>query len=189
MADIKTALKEALKEWDTDSTTKEEKQMDTKPDARSNMPQTFKITNNIARMTFEYVRDNPGLKAKQVGQHFASLGFKPHSAIAMMSASVANGIMRRDENSRYYTIANEYRPLKKIKPKDTPSVSVKKPKAFAPQQGIKALLAEPKQETHPRIVEPELTNDYILSKLDVRQALSLYRELIDIFTGKHNERK
>jgi len=184
MADIKTALKEALKEWDTDSTTKEEKQMDTKPDARSNMPQTFKITNNIARMTFEYVRDNPGLKAKQVGQHFASLGFKPHSAIAMMSASVANGIMRRDEDSRYYTIANEYRPLKKIKPKDTPSVSIKKPKPLAPQQGIKALLAEP-----PRIVEPELTNDYILSKLDVRQALSLYRELIDIFTGKHNERK
>jgi hypothetical protein len=71
-----------------------------------------------------------------------------------------------------------------MKPKDTPSVSVKKPKAFAPQQGIKALLAEP-----PRIVEPKLTNDYILSKLDVRQALSLYRELIDIFTGKHNERK
>jgi len=35
-----------------------------------------------------------------------------------------------------------------------------------------------------RTVEPELTNDYILSKLDVRQALSLYRELINIFTGK-----
>jgi hypothetical protein len=101
-----------------------------------------------------------------------------------MSASVANGIMRRDENSRYYTTANEYKPLKKMKPKDTPSVSIKKPKPLAPQQGIKALLAEP-----PRIVEPELTNDYILSKLDVRQALSLYRELIDIFTGKHNERK
>ena len=185
MPDIKTALSSALKEWDKPNTTNntEEKQMD----ARSNMPQTFKITNNIARMTFEYVRDNPGLKSKQVGQHFASLGFKPHSAIAMMSASVANGIMRRDENSRYYTTANEYKPLKKIKPKDTPSVSTKKP--IAPQQGIKALLAEPKQETSPRIVEPKLTNEYILSKLDVRQALSLYRELIDIFTGKHNERK
>jgi len=187
MPDIKTALSSALKEWDKPNTTNntEEKQMD----ARSNMPQTFKITNNIARMTFDYVRDNPGLTAKQVGEHMRSLGFKPHSAVAMMSASVANGLMRRDENSKYYATANEYRPLKKIKPKDTPSVSIKKPKALAPQQGIKALLAEPKQETPPRIVEPELTNDYILSKLDVRQALSLYRELIDIFTGKHNERK
>jgi len=177
MPDIKTALSSALKEWDKPNTTNntEEKQMD----SRSNMPQTFKITNNIARMTFEYVRDNPGLKSKQVGQHFASLGFKPHSAIAMMSASVSNGIMRRDENSRYYTTANEYRPLKKIKPKDTPSVSIKKPKAPVTQQGIKALLPEPT-----RTVEPELTNDYILSKLDVRQALSLYRDLINIFTGK-----
>jgi hypothetical protein len=189
MADIKTALKEALKEWDTDSTTKEEKQMDTKPDARSNMPQTFKITNNIARTTFNYVRDNPGLTAKQVGEHMRSLGLKPHSAVAMMSASVANGLMRRDENSKYYATADEYRPLKKLKLKDAPSVSIKKPKPLAPQQGIKALLAEPKQETPLRIVEPKLTNDYILSKLDVRQALSLYRELIDIFTGKHNERK
>jgi hypothetical protein len=179
MPDIKTALSSALKEWDKPNTTNntEEKQMD----ARSNMPQTFKITNNIARMTFEYVRDNPGLKSKQVGQHFASLGFKPHSAIAMMSASVSNGIMRRDENSRYYTTANEYRPLKKMKPKDTPSVSIKKPKALAPQQGIKALLTEPKPFAPP---VPKLTNDYILSNLDVKQALSLYRELINIFTGK-----
>lgn len=183
MPDIKTALSSALKEWDKPNTTNntEEKQMD----ARRNMPQTFKITNNIARMTFEYVRDNPGLKSKQVGQHFASLGFKPHSAIAMMSASVSNGIMRRDENSRYYTTANEYRPLKKTKPKDTPSVSIKKPKALAPQQGIKALLTEPKPSAPPVPTPvPKLTNDYILSNLDVRQALSLYRELINIFTGK-----
>ena len=177
MPDIKTALSSALKEWDKPNTINntEEKQMD----SRSNMPQTFKITNNIARRTFEYVRDNPGLKAKEVGRHFGSLGLKPHSAVAMMSASVANGIMRRDENSRYYTTIPEYRPLKKMKPQGTPSVSAKKPKLLVPQQGIKALLAEPT-----RRVEPELTNDYILSKLDVRQALSLYRELINIFTGK-----
>ena len=176
MPDIKTALSSALKEWDKPNTINntEEKQMD----SRSNMPQTFKITNNIARMTFEYVRDNPGLKAKEVGRHFGSLGLKPHSAVAMMSASVANGIMRRDEDSRYYTTIPEYRPLKKIV--RTPRGTHKqKPKPPTPQQGIKALLAEPT-----RRVEPELTNDYILSKLDVRQALSLYRELINIFTGK-----
>jgi hypothetical protein len=178
MTDIKTALSSALKEWDTDkdSITKEEKQMD----PRSNMPQTFKITNNIARMTFEYVRDNPGLKAKEVGRHFGSLGLKPHSAVAMMSASIKCGVMRRDEDSRYYTTIPEYRPLKKPKPKDTPSVSTKKPKPPTPQQGIKALLTDKPAPTP----EPKLTNDYILSKLDVRQALSLYRELINIFTGK-----
>lgn len=181
MTDIKTALSSALKEWDTDkdSITKEDKKMD----ARSNMPQTFRTTNNITRMTFEYVRDNPGLTAKQVGEHVASLGLKAHSAIAMMSASVKCGLMRRDEHSRYYTTVNKYSPIKKPKPKGTPNVGSKAPKPIT-SKGIKALLAEPKQELPTRRVEPELTNDYILSKLDVRQALSLYRELISIFTGK-----
>jgi hypothetical protein len=184
MADIKTALSSALKEWDKPNTTNNTE--DKKMDARSNMPQTFKTTNNITRMTFDYVRDNPGLTAKQVGQHIASLGLKAHSAIAMMSASVGCGMMRRDEQSRYYTIVDEYRPMKKVK-KDKPQKTVaKKSKPEMPQQGIKALLPEPKFAPTP---EPKLTNDYILSKLDVRQALSLYRELIDIFTGKHNERK
>lgn len=176
MTDIKTALSSALKEWDKPNTTNntEEKQMD----ARSNMPQTFKITSNIARTTFNYVRDNPGLTARQVGEHMRSLGLKSHSAVAMMSASVANGIMRRDENSKYYATVPEYRPLKKIV-RNPKAVHKQKPKPLTPQQGIKALLAEPIHK-----VEPELTNDYILSKLDVRQALSLYRELISIFTGK-----
>ena len=178
MPDIKSALAKALDEWSREEETQfkqpEEKQMD----PRSNMPQTFKITNNIARRTFEYVRDNPGLKAKEVGRHFGSLGLKPHSAVAMMSASIKCGVMRRDEDSRYYTTIPEYRPLKKPKPQSTPSASIKAPKPIT-SKGIKALLPEPT-----RTVEPELTNDYILSKLDVRQALSLYRELINIFTGK-----
>ena len=180
MPDIKTALSSALKEWDKPNTINntEEKQMD----ARSNMPQTFKITSNIARTTFNYVRDNPGLTARQVGEHMRSLGLKSHSAVAMMSASVANGIMRRDENSKYYATIPEYRPLKKIV-RNPKAVHKQKPKPLTPQQGIKALLAEPKQEPT-RMVEPELTNDYILSRLDVREALSLYRELISIFTGK-----
>ena len=183
MTDIKTALSSALKEWDTDkdSITKEDKKMD----ARSNMPQTFRTTNNITRMTFEYVRDNPGLTAKQVGEHIASLGLKAHSAIAMMSASVGCGMMRRDEHARYYTTVNEYRPIKKPKPKGTPNIGSKAPKPIT-SKGIKALLGTPTrvvQESQAKIEVP-LTNDYILSRLDVRQALSLYRELISIFTGK-----
>jgi len=178
MPDIKTALSSALQEWDTgkDSTTKEDKKMD----ARSNMPQTFRTTNNITRMTFNYVRDNPGVTAKQAGEHIRSLGLKPHSAIAMMSASVGYGIMRREDN-KYYTTVPEYIPLKKPKPKNPKPVVKKEPKPVTPQQGIKALLPEPKAAPTPT---PKLTNDYILSNIDVKQALSLYRELINIFTGK-----
>jgi len=178
MPDIKSALAKALDEWSREEETQfkqpEEKQMD----ARRNMPQTFKITNNIARMTFEYVRDNPGLKSKQVGQHFASLGFKPHSAIAMMSASVSNGIMRRDENSRYYTTTNEYKPLKKMKPKDKPSSGIA---ALPVKGGAKKVEKVERVERVMPIQQP--TASTILGTLNVVEAKKLYQELKVIFEG------
>jgi hypothetical protein len=177
MPDIKSALSKALEEWSNEET--QEKQMD----SRSNLPQTFKTTNNITRMTFDYVRDNPGVTAKQAGDYIKSKGLKPHSAIAMMSASVGCGIMRREGN-RYYTTVPEYMPLKKRK--ITTTTPVKKPE----NKGIKALLDKPtSMPLYTLPTKQELTNEYILSKIGVKQALSLYMELIDIFTGKHYERK
>ena len=178
MPDIKSALAKALDEWSREEETQfkqpEEKQMD----ARRNMPQTFKVTNNIARMTFEYVRDNPGLKSKQVGQHFASLGFKPHSAIAMMSASVSNGIMRRDENSRYYTTTNEYKPLKKMKHKDKPSSGI----AALPVKGV-AKKVEKVERVERVMPIQQPTASTILGTLNVVEAKKLYQELKVIFEG------
>jgi hypothetical protein len=177
MADIQTALKEALQEWDTgnNSTTTEEKKMD----ARSNMPQTFKTTNNITRMTFDYVRDNPGVTAKEAGEYIKSKGLKAHSAIAMMSASVGCGIMRREGN-KYYTTVPEYMPLKKRK-----IVSVK-PTKRPESKGIKALLAIPKPEPTPMLPKREepfvLTAKYVIENIKIGEAKLLHKELTRIFT-------
>jgi hypothetical protein len=175
MPDIKSALAKALDEWSREEETQfkqpEEKQMD----ARSNMPQTFKTTNNITRMTFNYVRDNPGLTAKQVGEHVASLGLKAHSAIAMMSASVGCGMMRRDEHSRYYTTMNEYRPIKKPKPKGTSSAGI----AALPVKRV-----EKKVERVERVIPiQQPTASTILGTLNVVEAKKLYQELRVIFEG------
>ena len=175
MPDIKSALAKALDEWSREEETQfkqpEEKQMD----PRSNMPQTFKTTNNITRMTFEYVRDNPGLTAKQVGEHVASLGLKAHSAIAMMSASVGCGMMRRDEHARYYTTVNEYRPIKKPKPKGTSNAGI----AALPVKRV-----EKKVERVERVIPiQQPTAVSILHTLNVVQAKKLYQELKVIFEG------
>ena len=159
MPDLKTALTQALEEWEP-STTKEKK-----------MPtHNFKPTNNNTRLTFNYVRDNPGLTAKQVGEHMASIGQKAHSSIAMMSAAVKNGIMRKDANNRYYATVSEYIPLKKIVNKPKP---ITKPKAEQPK--VIAMLTPTPAPTQ------ELTATYVIEHIKVGEAKALHKLLIKIF--------
>lgn len=177
MPDIKTALASALKEWDTgqDSTTKEDKQMQTK----DNKEYGFQVTSNVGRRTFAHVHANKGIKPHEITAWAKTQGLNPDSAYAVAAKSVRDGYMARTKDGGFYTLVPEYQPPKtKAKTKKNPVPA--KPHYTVKQnasKGIEALIAEPQKE-------PELTNDYILARLDVRQALSLYRELISIFTGK-----
>ena len=159
MPDLKTALTQALEEWEP--STKEEKKM---------AIHNFKPTNNNTRITFNYVRDNPGLTAKQVGEHMASIGQKAHSSIAMMSAAVKNGIMRKDANNRYYATVPEYIPLKKIVNKSKPST---KPKAEKPKT-VTMITPTPAPTQ-------ELTALYVIEHIKVGEAKALHKMLIKIF--------
>jgi len=163
MPDLKTALTQALEEWEP-STTKEEKKM---------TGHNFTPTNNNTRITFNYVRDNPGLTAREVGKYMASIGQKAHSSIAMMSAAVKNGIMRRDANNRYYATVPEYIPLKKITLKPRTPKEVKAPKK---EEAPRVKVIEPTPEpTHP------LTATYVIEHIKVGEAKLLYKELTRIF--------
>jgi hypothetical protein len=72
--------------------------------------------------------------------------------------------MRKDENKGFHTLVPDYISIKaKLKAKKKP---------------VQAPKVEP-------IKTPELTNDYILSNLDVKQAFRLYKELMMIFTGHY----
>ena len=175
MPDIKTALSSALKEWDTDkdSTTKEDKQMQT----QDKKEYGFQVTSNVGRRTFAHVHANKGIKPHEITAWAKTQGLNPDSAYAVAAKSVRDGYMAKTKDGGFYTLVSEYQsPKAKTKKNPVPAkpnYTVKQPAS----KGIEALIAEPHKE-------PELTNDYILSKLDVRQALSLYRELISIFTGK-----
>jgi len=188
MADIQTALKEALQEWDTekDATTKEDTTMQTQ-----NKYEGFKVTTNVGRRTFELVKNNPGIMPHEITGWAKKEGLNPDSAYAMAAKSVRDGYMVKDSKGGFHTIIPEYRSPKAKKKMQTQSTKpTKKPES----KGIKALLAKPELDITPILerkteTKQELTNEYILSKIGVKQALSLYMELIDIFTGKQYERK
>lgn len=173
MPDMKTALESALKEWDTDknSTTKEDKQMQN----------NFKVTSNVGRRTFELVKNNPGILPHQITAWGKKEGLNPDSAYAVAAKSVRDGYMVKDSKGGYHAVIPEYK---------SPKTHTKKKVVAKPAgKGIKALLPTPEvQEALAELAKPkvkhELTNEYILANLSVKQALSLYRELIAIFTGK-----
>jgi hypothetical protein len=106
MPDIKTALEKALNEWE--------------PTAPMTTPTTtlakpyFTVTNNVTRVTFEYVRDNPGKTRKEVATALEVQGFKTNSVASLLGQMVKQGMMRESADLLYVT-TNDYAPLKSSK--------------------------------------------------------------------------
>jgi len=124
----------------------------------------FPITTNVGRRTFYYIKANPGVTGKQITAWAKTQGLNPDSAYTVASQAARSGYMRKDENRGFHTLVPDYISIKaKLKTKKKP---------------VQAPKVEP-------IKTPELTTDYILSKLDVKQAYSLYKELMMIFTGHY----
>lgn len=163
MSDIKTALTGILSEWELDNQ-QQEKQV-------KHIPH-FKVTNNVTRATFDYVKNNPRQSCKTICKALEKQGYKPSSIGSLLTQFVKNGLCIRDVNSNYTTIANEYSPIKLNKHTKTKQV-IEKAKTTR-GEGIAALSPQPtwvKRETD------------IINSLSVMQARSLYDALKKIFGG------
>jgi hypothetical protein len=200
MPDIKTALEKALAQtanaWAADDAAHQKIQ----PQQEKPVPkQYFKTTNNVTRITFDCVRDNPGMTRVEVARELAKQGFNSNSVSSLLGQMLRQGMMR--ENSRLlYANSKEYTP---IKAPSTKKANAKKAKpvpdlapAPAPTQprkhvtivntrtgevinpkpaGIAALPTAP--------VEKPWEPSDVIDKLTVRQALALFKELRNILVG------
>ena len=135
MPDIQTALKAALsttlREWDDDG--EESPQTSSTisttinnsvsaPSQRPIMLNQHKITNNVSRVTFNYVRDNPGSTRQEIIRELGHQGFGKGS-ISSLLAQMRRSKMIHDTNGLWYADVKEYEPIKnpnyknKAKPK------------------------------------------------------------------------
>ena len=163
MPDIKTALTGILSEWELDNQ-QQEKQV-------KHIPH-FKVTNNVTRATFDYVKNNPRQSCKTICKALEKQGYKSASVGSLLTQFVKNGLCVRDANNNYTTIVNEYTPIKASKKLKTDQV-IQKAKTTR-GEGIAALSPQPtwvKRETD------------IINSLSVMQARSLYDALKKIFGG------
>lgn len=131
MPDIKTAFEKALAqtqahiaqpipaEWD-------DKTAETKiEEVRTMQTETkrvyFQTTNNVTRVTFEYVRDNPGNTRVSVVDVLKARGYNPSSVGSLLGQMVKQGQMR-ESKGLLYAVKKEYEPLKSsARRKQTPA--------------------------------------------------------------------
>ena len=165
MPDIKTALTGILSEWELDSQQQEKKM--------KHVPH-FKVSNNVTRATFDFVKNNPHQSCKIICAALEKQGYKPSSIGSLLTQFVKNGLCMRDANSNYTAIANEYSPIKirkQIKAKQV----IEKAKTTR-GEGIAALSAQPTQ----RLVWDV---DAVLNTMSIMQARAMYDALKKIFGG------
>jgi hypothetical protein len=170
MADMKTALSGILSEWELDNQ-QQEKQVQKAP----YVPH-FKVTNNVTRATFDFVKNNPQQSCKTICAALEKDGYKPSSIGSLLTQFVKNGLCVRDANSNYTAIAHEYTPIKVRKQLKAKQV-IEKAKATR-GEGIAALSAQPTLKAIPKT-----DIQSILNGLSILQARALYDELKKIFGG------
>ena len=200
MPDIKTEMSKVLTAWEKDAQDllKPPKSIKKTPDGKI----VFTKTNNITEETFNYVRDNPGQTATQIYAGLTARGFKESSASSLLSQFRRQGLIRRDEQLRFYANQQTYTPIKASKTFKAEQVrqakvlraekarqaKALKAKAKAqqlPSQGIAALKAEAggKVTGVTSSVVTAWDADTIINNIGLKQARALYDELKKIFGG------
>ena len=211
---LKTALTRTLQEWDDDGETfSPPSTINTTinnsvptPSQAIPMKKTFGITNNISRVTFDYIKNNPGSTRKEIIEALEHQGFVGGS-VSSLVAQMRRNQMIHETNNLYYADIPEYRPIKSLKALKKMEAPIAPPKRKYEKKavtGIGALLRE-KLENTPmpsqdaldaaayamgghtpkrmislvRVKSPE----DILKDMTVYQAHDLYRHLKEMFGG------
>jgi len=213
MPDIQTAFKQALTKtlahWDDEGESPPVRPVSTSflqptnPTQETPMKKMFGITNNISRVTFDYIKNNPGSTRKEIIQALEHQGFACDSTSSLI-AQMRRNQMIHETNSAYYADIAEYRPIKSLKAlrkMDAPIAPVAPPKRKYEKEdvtGIGALLREKLENTptpivleHPSpkqrgfmttLVRTRSPED-ILKDMTVYQARELYDHLKQMFGG------
>jgi len=210
---LKTALTRTLQEWDDDGEISPQTTINTTinnsvptPSQEIPMKKTFNITNNISRVTFDYIKNNPGSTRKEIIEALEHQGFAGGSTSSLV-AQMRRNQMIHETNNLYYADIPEYRTiksLKALKKLDAPIAPAKRKYEKKAVTGIGALLRE-KLENMPEPSQDALDSaayamgghtpkrmislvrvkspEDILKDMTVYQAHDLYRHLKEMFGG------
>lgn len=178
MPDIQTALQSALKQWD------EPKEQIVQTQTAQTKPY-FTVTNNVSRVTFEYVRDNSPKTNMEICNALEAQGYKRTSVSSLLSQMVIVGLLKRDDLGKYWALEPEYRSfsINTYRKARAAGKSSKRPKPVAQTRAMKNYL--PKKEASAPVPQPEVkvcnSVEDLLNTLTVAQARELFDRLKKMF--------
>jgi hypothetical protein len=178
MTDIKTALSQAMSDWD---------EAIAPPKAH-----LFKTTNNVTRSTFNAVRDTPGCTRKAILFGLERQGYKLASTTSILSQMIKQRLVREEDDGTLYANFKEYVPLKGTsKPKVKAKVKVQAKLKAAPIETVLIEAAPQPQATGVTKVQSAWSNkrrdvdiEEWLSEVPLMQAHMVYVRLRQIFEGE-----
>lgn len=142
----------------------------------------FTVTNNVSRVTFEYVRDHEPKTNMEICNTLEAQGFKRTSVSSLLSQMVVVGLLKRDDNGKYWALEPEYRSFsinsyRKAKEK----AKVRKP--VAQTRAMKNYLSKKVEPTPAPQPEVKVCNSVedLLNTLTVAQARELFDRLKKMF--------
>lgn len=139
-----------------------------------------RIINNISRITFETVRDNPNKTVPEITALIVSKGLNPASVASLINQMKRNGMLTRSPSGRISTHLKEYQPIKNL-------AQIKK---AAARQGIVSLPRNEKIKMPaptPTVVATPTPKpfdaDAMLSTLPLKDAVTLFLALQRMFNS------
>jgi hypothetical protein len=177
MPDIASALQKALNDWEPNAPVA--------TPAPTPSKSHFAVTNNVTRITFEYVRDNPGKTRIEINKELEAKGFNAGSVSSLLGQMLKQGMLRENAHLLYAT-ANEYTPIKSSKKlkamAEKPQEQPRKKVVLINKRTGEVVSAAPKVEPTPQI-NSAWDAEVMLNNLSIKQARALYDELRKIFGG------
>jgi hypothetical protein len=173
----------------------------TQPTQEIPVKKTFNITNNISRVTFDYIKNNPGSTRKEIIEALEHQGFAGGSTSSLIAQMRRNNMIH-ETNNAYYADIPEYRPIKSLKALRKMEAPIAPPQRKYEKKattGIGALL-QAKLEATPNYMPDETppivptrkgfvslvrnrTPESIIDNMTVYQARELYDHLKQVFGG------
>ena len=145
----------------------------------------FTVTNNVSRVTFDYVRDNAPKTNGEICDALEAQGYKRTSVSSLLSQMVIVGLLKRDDLGKYWALEPEYRSfsINTYRKARAAGKSSRKPKPVAQTRAMKNYL--PKKEAPAPVPQPEVkvcnSVEDLLNTLTVAQARELFDRLKKMF--------
>jgi hypothetical protein len=145
----------------------------------------------VTRVTFDYIKQHPGLTGGEVSRALVAQGYKQGSTSSVMTQMLYQGQLRRDDERKLYTSVDNYIPIKRhlnaktavVKFKSLKPTKAKAPNPPEPAKVKPAKVKPAKYAFYPVATEIKPATDVGVMLSTMSKICKLYTECLEEICG------